>query len=62
MLDEKKIIDIQEECGFLSISGDLYYIVDYQGGRFIFQQLHGDQQRHLTYEDLRTDDRFDIAY
>ena len=62
MLNEKKINDIQDECGFLSISGRLFYIVDYQGGRFVFQELNGEQRRYLTYEDLRTDDSFDIAY
>ncbi len=62
MLNERKIIDIQEECGFLSISGILYYPIGYENGRFIFQELNGDQKRCLTYEELRTDDRFDIAY
>jgi len=63
MLNNRKINEILDECAFLDGGcGTLYGYAGKDGDRFIFEALQGDGELHLTYEELKHDECFDIAY
>ena len=59
----KKINEIMEGCALLECCGNLYeYIGNNRRNKMLFQNVNDDSYLRLSYEELRTDQCYDICY